>query len=415
VKPPPKRKPSGRKRGGQPGHEGHHRELLPPDRVNKVEDVWPAQCEGCETQLPHEHRTEVDEPVRHQVIEVPPIQAFVTEFRLHAQYRDRCSHTTRANLPPGVPRGAFGLRLRAIIALFVGAYRISRRVAVDALGDLLGVELSLGSVSNVEQVMSRAVEQPVQEAEAYAQSQRVGYADETSWREGRQRMWLWVLGTSAVVIFKIQARRSAEAARALLGRFRGILVTDRWSAYVGWPLRRRQMCWAHLRRDFHFIAESNGTAHHVGLALLTLTETLFDRWHRARDGTMTRRSFQREVSKLRLQFEAQLKKGAGCFAPKVSGMCLEILHVFDALWTFVDVRGVEPTNNVGERSLRPSVLWRKTSYGTQSETGSRFAERMMTVVGTLKLQQRNVLDYLVDASEADLFHRRAPSLLPLAA
>lgn len=412
TKLPPKKKPSGRRPGGQPGHPGAHRELVPPERVDKVEEVWPEQCDDCERRLSGRIRTEVGDPIRHQVAEVPQVRAEITEYRLHAQHCDGCGHTTRAPLPPGVPTGAFGVRLRAVVALFVGAYRISRRVAVEALGDLFGADLSLGSVANVEQAMSAAVAKPVDEAVKYAQEQPVGHADETGWREGKQKMWLWVLATPMVAVFKIQARRGTDAARKLLGRFAGVLVTDRWSAYLAWPLRKRQLCWAHLLRDFQFISECGGVASQVGQELLKLTEELFEQWHRVRDGTMTRRSFQLYVAHLRRQFEAQLKRGVGCRAPKVSGMCLEILDVFNALWTFTRVPGVEPTNNFAERTLRFCVLWRKTSFGTKCDAGSRFAERMMTTVATLKLQGRNVLDYLVDASEAALFHRRAPSLLP---
>jgi transposase len=412
TKLPPKKKPSGRRPGGQPGHPGAHRELVPPERVDKFEDVWPAQCGDCQRPLDRGIRTEMGEPIRHQVAEVPQVRAEITEYRLHAQHCEGCGRTTRAPLPPGVPSGAFGIRLRAVVALFVGAYRISRRVAVEALGDLFGADLSLGSVANVEQAMSAALAKPVDKAVEHAQREPVGHADETGWREGKQKAWLWVLATPTVAVFKIQARRNTAAARKLLNRFAGILVTDRWSAYLAWPLRKRQLCWAHLLRDFQFISECRGTATQVGQQLLKLTEELFTQWHRVRDGTMSRRSFQLYINRIRPQFEAQLKRGAGCYAPKVSGMCQEILGVFNALWTFARIPGVEPTNNFAERTLRFCVLWRKTSFGTKCDAGSRFAERMMTTVATLKLQKRNVLDFLVDVSEAAILRSRPPSLLP---
>lgn len=412
VKLPPKKEPTGRKPGGQPGHKGAKRDLLPREKVDKIEDHWPEVCAECEAALPRGTRTEVGEPSRHQVTEIPPVKAHVTEHRLHCQMCPRCRHATQAALPAGVPAGAFGPRLLAVVALFTGAYRISKRVAVSALGDLFGVELSLGSVSNAEQAMSEAIARPVDEAKDHVCQAGVVNADETSWRERRGKAWLWIAATNKVAVFLVHAKRSAVAARELLRQFGGILITDRWSAYEGWALDRRQLCWAHLKRDFAFIAESKGTARHVGQELLRLTQTMFRQWHRVRDGTLSRVAFQRKVAQLRISFEAQIKRGVGCSAPKVSGMCWEILSALPALWTFAYVPGVEPTNNLAERCLRQGVLWRKTSFGTHSAEGSRFVERMLTTVATLKLQQRNVLEFLVAASEAALYGGRPPSLLP---
>jgi transposase len=340
----------------------------------------------------------------------------VTEHRLHSQCCDGCGHATQAQLPDGVPQGAFGPRLQAALALFTGCYHVSKRIVQSALGDLFGVDLSLGSVSATEQNVSAALEVPVTEAHQHVQqSTGAVHADETGWREARKRAWLWIAGTALVTVFQIHASRGADAARALLGNLAtGILVTDRWSAYRGWSIKMRQVCWAHLIRDFNFIAESKGVAGVVGAALLLAAEDVFKLWYRARDGTISRSTLKRQMKPLRERIEHLLKRGAGCHAPRVSGMCLEILTVQEAMWTFVRVEGVEPTNNFGERNLRPAVLWRKGSFGTHSEAGSRFAERMMTVVATLRLQHRNVFDYLVKASEAHLHRQAAPSLLPIA-
>ena len=413
VKLPPKKKPSGRRPGGQPGHKGSCRELLPPDRVDAVEHHWPTSCENCNRTLPTKGRVEVGEPVRHQVTEVPQVKAHVKEHQMHSQCCETCGHATEAAFPEGVPTGAFGPRLQAVIALFTGCYRVSKRTALSALGDLFGATLSLGSVSASEQVLSQALEAPVAEAREYVERQAVVHADETSWPEHGKRAWLWIAAAPLVVTFLIHAKRGAVAARALLGAFAGILVTDRWSAYQGWSLKNRQICWAHLLRDFNFIAESKGAAAQIGNALIRQTRQLFKKWYCVRDGTLTRARFQKAAEAIRVRVELLLKSGVACHAPKVSGMCREILDMEPAMWTFVYVDGVDPTNNFGERNLRPSVLWRKGSFGTWSEAGSRFAERMMTVVATLKLQHRNVLDYLVHASEAALLHQPAPSILPL--
>ena len=415
VKLPPKKKPSGRRPGGQPGHKGSHRELLPPEKVDKFEHHWPTACEKCGTNLAVRARTEVGEPQRHQVAEIPAVRAHVTEHQMHTQCCDACGHTTQADLPDGVPAGAFGPRLQAVIVLFTGAYRVSKRVAESALSDLFGVKLSVGSVSASEQTMSAALATPVAEARTYVQRQAVVHADETGWREARKRAWLWIAGTTLVTVFLVHTRRGAEAARSLLGTFTGILVTDRWAAYNGWALKNRQLCWAHLLRDFTFISQSKGTAGSVGKALVRLTHKLFRNWYRVRDGTMTRAAFRRSAARLRIDVESLIKQGVGCHAPKVAGMCAEILKVYAALWTFAAVEGVDPTNNFAERNLRSAVLWRKGSFGTHSEAGSRFVERIMTVVASLRLQRRNVFEYLVQASEAHLHGQTPPSLLPVAA
>lgn len=413
VKLPPKKKRSGRKPGGQPGHKGSHRALLPASAVDETEEIWPTTCEGCHAELPTVLRTEVGEAFRHQVVEIPVIKAHVTEFRLHGQHCDLCGCTTQADLPAGVPTGAFGPRLRAVIALFTGAYRVSKRVAESALSDLFGVELSLGSVSAAEQSISQALAAPVEEAREYVRGQDVLHADETGWREARKRAWLWIAATPLVAVFLVHARRNAVAARELLGDFAGILVTDRWSAYREW--KRRQLCWAHLLRDFNFFAESKGTARVIGKRLVRSTHKLFRNWHRVRDGTMTRDAFVRSATSMRRDFERLLTRAKGCQAHRVGGMAEAILTMEPYMWTFLHVEGVEPTNNLGERGVRPAVLWRKGSFGTHSQDGSRYVERIMTVVVTLRMQKRNVFQFLVDASEAALWGRSPPSLLPLPA
>lgn len=411
VKLPPKKPPTGRKPGGQPGHKGSHRELLPPERVDEIIDHWPDKCEGCQAGLPRHLRTEVGEAMRHQVTEIPPVKAHVTEHRLHAQYC-KCGCTTRAELPDGVTSGCFGVRLQAVLTLFTGCYHVSRRAAAGALSDLFGVQLSLGSVTACEQAMSEALKKPVEQAHQYVQEQEQANADETGWREQRRRAWLWVMATPWVTVFMIHAQRSRAAAKALLGKFEGILITDRWGAYAHWPLRMRQLCWAHLKRDFTFISECAGSTGKAGKKLLAIEQQVFALWHRVRDGTLKRSSFQIYLGPLKKELDALLRRGAKSDNAKAAGMCKELLAVQSAFWTFARVEGIEPTNNHGERTIRPAVLWRKGSFGTHSEGGSRFTERILTVVTTLKQQKRNVLEFLVDAGSAFAEQRTPPSLLP---
>jgi transposase len=241
----------------------------------------------------------------------------------------------------------------------------------------------------------------------------VAHLDETSWRQNGKRAWLWVAVTSMVTVFVMRCSRGSQVARELLGeRFGGIVVTDRYSAYNWYPVRWRQLCWAHLVRDFEAMRERGGTSEAIGEALLGQAHQMFTWWHRVREGTLARSTFRSYMSALRKEVHRLLEVGSRCGVPKTEGTCREILKRREALWTFVQVEGVEPTNNVAERSIRPGVQWRKGSFGTQSEAGSRFVESLMTVVATLKQQKRGVLDYLTAAHEAALRGETAPSLLP---
>lgn len=411
VKKPPPKKPSGRKPGGQPGHEGHHRELLPAEEVDEVVEHWPETCDGCHDPLPANLRVEVGDPTRHQVTELPEAPAVVTEHRLHTQ-QCACGWATEAQLPDGVPRGAFGPRLASVVALFTGCYRMTDRMVEEAVHDVFHVRISLGSVVACQQATSQAVATPVEEARAYVQQQPVAFADETGWTERRKKAWLWVMATSLVTVFLIHRRRSREAARELLGQFLGILVSDRWSVYkIHQGLR--QICWAHLARDFQAMSEYRGKVGRLGKELVRLTLRMLRWWGRVRDGPMTRAEFQRRMKPLRRRVEYLLQQAVVSGRPRVAGMAWDIAGVHrEALWTFVDVAGVEPTNNNAERPLRHAVLWRRSSHGTHSEKGSRFVERMLTVRATLRAQHRNVLGYVTQAVEASMLGLPAPSLLP---
>jgi transposase len=408
--PPPARpKRTGRRRGGQPGHDKHKRALVPPEQVARTHVLKPPACRCCGKAL---HGEDTD-PYRHQVIEIPKVVADVQEYQLHTIVCDGCGTSTRAPLPAGVPTGQFGPRLQAIVSLSSGAYKMSKREIEEMVEDFFGVPISLGSIANLEQATSEAIAAPVAEVAQAIRKEPVVHADETGWYERSKRAWLWGAVASTMALFLIRANRSAKVAKELLGAaFAGILVSDRWSAYAWVDTARRQLCWAHLLRQFRGFQDRGPEAKTIGTALELLTETMFQAWHRVRDGTMTRASFRKLMDRLRVHVVARLKEGASCAIPAVAGRCREILDLEPALWTFVFVEGVEPTNNAGERILRPGVLWRKRSFGTDSPNGSRFVERILTVVTTLRLQKRNVLDYVTAACQAALSGQPAPALLP---
>ena len=405
----PRREPTGRRPGGQPGHEGQARALVPVEAVDVVVPVKPERCHHCQ----HLLQGEDPQPQRHQVTEIPPMKPVVTEYQLHRLVCPACGEETRAEVPAGVPTGGFGPRVQAITALCTGAYHLSKRTTQRALEDMFGVQMGLGTIATLEQATGQAVAEPVAEARAYVQRQPAAYLDETGWREGQQRAWLWTAVTEWVTVFVVRASRGGKVAQELLGeRFWGWLVTDRWSAYTWYPAWRRQVCWAHLLRDIDAMIERGGRSREIGEALQAQARQMFQWWHRVREGTLAHRTFARYMWPVRQAVERLLDAGQTCGVPKTEGTCRELLKLRQALWTFVRHAGVEPTNNAAERAIRPGVLWRKGSFGTQSAEGSRFVEAMMTVVATLKQQHRHVLHYITAACEAALCGQPAPSLLP---
>jgi transposase len=383
---------------------------VPPERVDQTIAVKPSSCQGCGAALtgddPH--------PDRRQVIGLPQkIRAWVIEYLIHTLACCRCGRITKATVPDEAQWG-FDPRLTALVALLSGVYHLSRRNVQAILGDLLGVNISLGSVVTCEQRTSAALAAPVAEAREYAKKQPVKYADETAWYEGisKKRIWLWVARVPLVTVFLIRAFRNSEVAKELLGDPSGVLVTDRWSAYMWWPIEQWQTCWSHHKRYFKGFEEAGGKAGRIGRALLDEERLLFQWWHRVRDGTLSRSTFREYVRGLRARVKRLLEQGTTCGHRKTEGVCRKLLAVEPAMWTFVRVKGVEPTNNCSERSLRPAVIWRKISYGTHSTLGSRYVERMMSATFTLRQQGRHVLGYLTAAVEGAIHFKPGPSILP---
>jgi transposase len=383
--------------------------MLPPERLDAIHPVKPKACRRCGDALEGHD----EEPHRHQVIEIPRLVARGVEYQLHALPCPRCRITTRATLPAGVPTAMVGPRLQAMASVCAGAYRMSRRMVEEMLSDFLNVDISLGSICNLEQRTSEAVAPAVEAALAAVQSAPVKHADETSWREAKQKAWLWVVATATVAVFMIRRSRGAQVAHELLGDvFHGILNSDRWSAYNWIHTSSRQLCWAHLKRHWKAFEDHGSDAKRIAKALQKATEALFDHWYRARDGTLQWSSFRKYARPLQREIVALLREGENCPSKKVAGMCREILALHDALWTFVRRSDVDPTNNAAERAIRHAVIWRKISLGTDSEHGSRFVERMLTVVQTLRMQRRNILDFVTESCEAAIHHVPGPSLLP---
>jgi transposase len=405
--------PSGRKRGGQPGHRGVFRRLRPVEQVDEIVAVMPERCRHCQQPFPEPAGRPRGRVWRHQVVELLPLAVRVTAYQMSVRRCPACGKLTRADLPAGVPRRPFGARLTAVIALRSGRYRLSRREVRQLLQDLWEIKLSLGAVVRQEQAQSAALAPVVAEVRAAVQQAAAVNMDETGWRQAKQRAWLWTVVLTELPVFQIDRRRGGAVVDGLLGaEFRGVVGADRWSAYRRFPAEQRALCWAHLKRDFQGLVDRGGEAEPVGRWGLAEIERLFVLWHRFRAGEYARPELQRRLIPLQARLGRLLRRGQASPDRKAAGLCRELTKWWAALWTFARVEGVEPTNNGAERALRPTVLWRKGSFGSESEAGSRFAERLLTVVATCRQQGRGLLDFLVAAGEAALLGTAPPSLLP---
>jgi len=411
--------PTGRARGGQPGHVAHQRPLVPPERVNQIVEHRPAHCAQCATPLSVTPLGALEleaDFVPHQVTELPVVRALVTEHRLHRVTCPACGHATRAALPADIPTGAFGPRLQATVAVLSGQYRLSRRQVADLCGTVLDAPLAASSVDGLCQTTATALATPVAAVQATLLQAAVANADETRWPQAGQTQWLWVVVTGLVTVFTIAASRGSRVIKELLGEdYTGTLGSDRYAGYAWLDVAFRQVCWAHLKRDFVGLVDRGGAAQEVGTAALALVRDLFTVWHHFREGTLDRPGLQLAMEPVQAAFATVLDNGVRCPDAKAAGLCRSLDRLWPALWTFVDEDRVEPTNNVAERAIRPAVLWRKGSYGTQSDGGTRFVERLLTVTATCRQQGRSVLDYLTAVCTATQLGQPAPSLLPITA
>ena len=357
-------------------------------------------------------RTDED-PQRLQNLELAQIKAYVTEFLLLSGLCDQCGKLHLGKLPSGAPTGVLGPRAMAAVAVLSGKYHLSKRQVEEVLQDLLGIQVSLGTVSNTEARVSAALEKPFEEACTYVREQPVVHADETGHKMAGKKAWMWTAVTVAVSVFLIRFTRATKAAKQLLGdTFAGILVSDRWGAYNWVDATRRQICWAHLIRDLVKIEARGMRSEEIASQILEYVKEMFVLWNTFQQGKRKRPWLQRKMKVIREKVESLLEQGVVCHHIKTQATCKKILKLKDALWTFVDVPGVEPTNNLAERTIRPYVLWRRVSFGTQSERGNRFVERMMTVSATCRQQDRSVLEYVTAAVQAHTQGEVIPSLLP---
>ncbi len=404
--------PTGRKPGGQSGHPGHHRHRLPPERVNTIVSYLPTICAHCQAPLPAEPGPGDPEPTWHQVAELPELAAIITEHQGHARACPGCGHLNRGAIPPGMRAHVLGPRLAAVMSYFSGRHQIGRRGVQEVVETVFEVPTSLGSVFALEGETRAALASPYHEAGAAVRDAPVKNTDETGWSEKGQKRWLWGAATATVAFFVIHLRRNFEGLQALLGEtISGIVCSDRWAAYSKLPLELRQICWAHLKRDFQKLIDRGGPAEAIGRVGLEVVECLFADWWAFRRDELDRVGLRSRLEPIARELQGVLEQGCGCADTKAATFCANVLALYPALWLFAAIEGVEPTNNHAERILRLGVLWRKNAFGCHSAAGCRFVERMLTVVQTLRLPRRPVLDYLHRAIVAHRAGLPAPQLL----
>ena len=371
--------PSGRKQGAQPGHEGRGRELLPTSAVDEVIVHWPSRC-GCGREFGEGELVAVGDPVRHQVEELPRLAVTVTEHQCPRVLCPGCGKRARAPLAADVAASAFGPRFQAAVAVLSVRNRVSRRDVVECCEQLFGARVSSGTVDAILQRVADALKEPDADLLERVRAAGALNMDETGWRTAGERRALWGAFTDRHAVLRVCDSRHEDHAKTLLGDTTAIVTSDRWWAYSHLPLARRQICWAHLRRDFKAHAEGLGSEKAFGEAGLAVCEELFWSWEIFQH-TRDRQELKRRIRLLRREFKAILRRYAGK-APRYKycrGMARNLLKVWPTLWTFAEHHAIEPTNNHAERALRGSVIYRKLSLGTQSDQGERRIERLLSV------------------------------------
>jgi transposase len=410
-KKPSVKPPSGKPRGGQPGHVGQCRSMAPPEKVVVVDHV-PERCTCGETLRPED---EVDAPSLRQIWELPEVQAIVTQHQLHRRRCGKCKRVNTAEPPPDVPTGAFGPNFQANIALLTGRYRLSRREAQAYSQEVWDVPISQRSIQRIEHDMALGLEAGYNEAWDAVKAASVRNVDETGFRQSGKKGWLWVAVApkAKATAFKLAARRKKAVFEERFGDAVkvGHYGSDRYAAYSFIEPKRRQLCHAHLKRDFKKISERSGYTI-LGNGLLVWQKSMFDQWHCFKSGEIDRCELQKNLEPIKAPFIALLESGKEAPDKKVAGMCKHIWNLRDALWNFASVPDLEPTNNSAERALRKAVLWRKGSFGTQSSEGSVYVERILTATETCRQNERSVIGFFRQVAQAIVQCIVPPRLIP---
>jgi transposase len=406
---------SRRKPGGQPGHTGHHRRLVPSCAVHAVEVRLPEHCSHCGGSLPrapHKLVTE-GEPRRHQVTELPPVQAHITEYRFPNVVCGECGKTTRAPMPQEIA-GQFGPQLAALIAYLTVVCRMPRRVVEALLAQVLGIEISLGSTQKCWEEASQAVSGPCQELQQQLKTEPVLNVDETGWRTNGDKRYLWAFVAAQYVVYTVAATRGSAVLTQFLGAvFRGVLCSDRFSAYLKYHSGPAQFCWAHLKRTLLGMLEFTKSTAVERFCRDALAEhaRLFRLWHKFRGGQIDRRQLVLRSIPIQQRIVALAERHLESPHREVCNLAMALFEHNERLFTFLGKEGVEPTNNSAERALRTGVQWRKICFGNRSANGELATARLLTIAETCQLQGLNVLTWLSAAIANHRQRRPVASLL----
>ncbi len=409
-----RRTKSRRTPGGQVGHPGHHRPLVPVERVSQIVPVFPNACRHCHHALPARGRAVTGEPRRHQVTEVPVIEARITEYQCPHVVCPACGKTTQAQVPEDV-EGQFGPQLTALVAYLTVVCRLPRRVVQALLEAVLQIPISVGSTQKAWEETSAAVATPYQELEDALRRQRVLNCDETGHRTNGEKRWLWTLVAPVYVFYAIATSRGADVLVRLLGPvFAGILGSDRLPTYTTYHQGLRQWCWAHFTRNLLSAQDlaRTASARRFCRDALALQAQLFRRWHRfrgdpqARGGPITRDQLITKTLPIEKKFFALGERHLNAADRDVANLARALFVHHQHFFTFIAHEGVEPTNNAAERALRTAVQWRKIMFGTRSAEGEIVVARLLTITRTCQMQQLNALVYLAAAVRSELQRNR---------
>jgi transposase len=389
----PKR-PTGRKRGAQKGHPRHSRQMIEPNQVDEVVDHHPQECPKCRASLSAELPDALP-PIRQQTWELPKVKPVVTEHRQHTVECPECHCLVKAP-ESDIPRATFGPRATATAGVLHGRFRLSLRETATVFQVIGGLPVSVGGIAGMCQETAKALAEPYTAIAEQVRAEPVANVDETSWRQAGSRPWIWVMRGSRATLFEVLPRRNSDSLRQMLGAdYSGTVISDRFSAYKCLSVEKRQVCWAHLKRDFQSFVDLGDQTRAWGQQLLEIEQAVFREWYRFREGLIDRPALlvalKPTQDKLRALLEEGLKRG------QTEGFCRDLLSLWPALWTFAEREGVEPTNNAAEQALRPVVLWRKGCFGAFSDWGNRFVERILSVSATCRQQGLNLVDTVVDA------------------
>jgi transposase len=362
------------------------------------------------------------DPRRHQVTELPPIKAHITEYQCYRVICPECGKKTQAELPPQAHRH-FGAQLTALIAYLTVVCRMPRRVVHEVLEQVLAIPLSLGSIQNSWEEVSEAVADPCAELERQLPNEPVVNSDETGYRTSGEKRWLWALVSANFVFYRIAASRGAEVLVQLPGEiYAGILCSDRCPTYLKYHKGVSQLCWAHFKRNILGVLEIGKTtdAERFCRDALALHARLFRLWHRFRDGPgvrygpITRNQLIAKSIPLERKFFALADRYLDSRDKDVANLAGALLRHFEKFFAFLRHEGVEPTNNVAERALRCAVQWRKISFGSRSAPGEIAVARLLTVTRTCRMQNRAPLHYLATVLGSYRAGQAVPSLLKTA-